>query len=242
MRIPPPQSLTAERSASAATPQPLPRPEGDRRVQAALDADSHFRRAVLAAFIIAAAAGSGFGSLMGVATWTATALWCLTIIGLTARCVRPRNGWRGGAINASTARKAAVVAGLVVTRLSGIGFAFLAWRWPEDTPMVGAILAAAALLIFDMLTIRRRSFAAIAAAVFVVHLGALPPAANLLGRELPLQIVAATLEFLLLSFAGFRYAQASLWRFPSATYRVAPLCIVPRLNRAWDHPVKINVV
>jgi hypothetical protein len=242
MRTPPPQSLTAERSASAATPQPLPRPEGYRRVQAALDADSHFRIAVLAAFIIASAAGSGFGRLMGVAAWTATVLWCLTVVGLAARCVRPRNGWRSGATNASPARKAAVVTALVITRVSGIGFGFLIWRWPDDAPMVGAILAAIALLILDMLTIRRRSFAAIAAAVFVVHLGALPPSANLLGQQLPVQILAATLEFLLLSFAGFRYAQASLWKFPSATYRVAPLCIVPRLNRAWDHPVKINVV
>src|SRR5438552_312544 len=101
MRIPPPQSLTAERSASAATPQALPRPEGHRRLQAALNADSQFRRAVLAAFVIAAGAGSGFGRLIGVATWTGTILWCLTIIGLAARCVRPRNGWRGSVANAS---------------------------------------------------------------------------------------------------------------------------------------------
>ncbi|HEV8608324.1 MAG TPA: hypothetical protein VGQ99_23520 [Tepidisphaeraceae bacterium] len=242
MRIPPEQSLTAERSASAAIPQPLPRPEGDRRAQAALDADRHFRRSVLAAFIIAAAAGSGFGRLISMGTWTGTALWCLTIAGLAARCVRPRNGWRGGVVDVGASRRAGIVVALAVTRLSGIGFTFLVWRWPEDAPMVGAIAAAVVLVILDVLTSRRRSFAPIAAAVFVVHLGALPPSANLLGRELPLHIVAATLEFLLLSIAGVRYAQASLWRFPSATYRVAPLCIVPRLNRAWDHPVKINVV
>jgi hypothetical protein len=242
MRKPPEQSVTAERSASAAMPQPLPRPEGDRRVQAALDADRHFRRAVLAAFIIAAASGSGFGRLMSAGTWTTTALWCLTVAGLAARCGRPRNGRRGGVVNAGAGRRAAIAVSLVVTRVSGIGYAFLVWRWPADAPMVGAILAAAAVLIVDMLTIRRRSFAVIAAAVFMVHLGALPPAANLLGRGLPLQIVAATVEFLLLSFAGFRYAQAALWKFPIATYRVAPLCIVPRLTRAWDHPVKINVV
>src|SRR5258705_5047843 len=158
MRIPPPQSLAAERSASAVTPQPLPRPEGDRRVQAALDADRHFRRAVLAAFIIAFAAGSGFGRLMGEAAWTGNVLWCLTVIGLAARCVRPRNGWWRGGVDAGTGRKAAIVVAVAVTRLSGIGFAFLVWRWPVDAPMVGAILAAAGLLILDMVTIRRRSF------------------------------------------------------------------------------------
>jgi len=55
MRIPPETSLTAERGATKAMPQPLPRPEGDRRVQAALDNDRYFRRYILAAFIVAAA-------------------------------------------------------------------------------------------------------------------------------------------------------------------------------------------
>ena len=242
MRIPPETSLTAERSATAAMPQPLPRPEGDRRVQAALDDDRYFRRCILAAFIVAAAAGSGFGRLAALGGWISTALWCLTVAGLAARCVRPRNGWRGRMTNAGAGRRAWVVVAVAVTRLAAIGYAFMVWRWPVDAPMVGAIAAAVALLILDVLTSRRRPFAAIAAAVFMVHLGALPPSANLLGLELPLQIVAATLEFLLLTLAGFRYVQASLWRFPSATYRIAPLCIVPRLNRAWDHPVKINVV
>ena len=258
MRIPPATSLTAERSATAAMPQPLPRPEGDRRVQAALDDDRYFRRCILAVRqrtgaaaaaeaalereIVAAAAGSGFGRLAALGGWISTALWCLTIAGLAARCVRPRNGWRGRMTNAGAGRRAWVVVAVAVTRLSGIGYAFLVWRWPTDAPIVGAICAATALLVVDLLTSRRRPFAAIAAAVFMVHLRALPPSANLLGLELPLQIVAATLEFLLLTIAGFRYVQASLWRFPSATYRIAPLCIVPRLNRAWDHPVKINVV
>ncbi len=242
MRMPPETSLTAERSASAAMPQPLPRPEGDRRVQAALDNDRYFRRSILAAFIVAAAAGSGFGRLAATGGWTATALWCLSVAGLAARCVRPRNGWRGSMTNAGAGRRTWIVVAVAVSRLSGIGYAFLVWRWPTDAPMVGAMLAAAAVLTVDMLTIRRRSFAVIAAAVFIVHLGALPPSANLLGHQLPLHIFAATLEFLLLTVAGFRYVQASLWRLPSATYRIAPLCIVPRLNRAWDHPVKINVV
>ena len=242
MRIPPETSLTAERGATNAMPQPLPRPEGDRRVQAALNGDRYFRRYVLAAFIVATAAGSGFGRLATLGGWISTALWFLTVAGLAARCVRPRNGWRGRITNAGAGRRVSVVVAVAVTRLSGIGYALLVWRWPTDTPIVGAISAATALLVVDVLTSRRRPFAAIVAAVFIVHLGALPPSANLLGQELPLQIVAATLEFLLLTMAGFRYVQASLWRFPSATYRIAPLCIVPRLNRAWDHPVKINVV
>ncbi len=242
MRIPPETPLTAERSASAAMPQPLPRPDGDRRVQAALDGDRYFRRYILAAFIVAAAAGSGFGRLAALGNWLSTALWCLTVAGLAARCVRPRDGWRGRMTNAGALRRAWVVGAVAITRLSGIGYAFLVWRWPTDAPIVGAICAATALLVVDLLTSRRRPFAAIAAAVFMVHLGALPPSANLLGHGLSLQILAATLEFLLLTMAGFRYVQASLWKYPSATYRIAPLCIVPRLNRAWDHPVKINVV
>jgi len=242
MRIPPQTPLTAERSASAALPQPLPRPDGARRVQAALDGDRYFRRYILAAFIVAAAAGSGFGKLTRLSDWISTSLWSLTVAGLAARCVRPRDGWRGRIPNAAAARRVCVVAAVAVTRLSGIGYVLHVWRWPADAPIVGAIGAATALLVVDVLTSRRRPFAAIVAAVFMVHLGALPPSANLLGQDLPLQLVAATLEFLLLTMAGFRYVQASLWRFPSATYRIAPLCIVPRLNRAWDHPVKINVV
>jgi hypothetical protein len=115
---------------------------------------------------------------------------------------------------------------VAITRLSGIGYAFLVWRWPTDAPIVGAICAAAALLIIDVLTTRRRPFAAIAAAVFIVHLGALPPSANLLGQYLPLQIVVATLEFLLLTMAGFRYVQALLWKFRALIARAvhrAPL-------------------
>jgi hypothetical protein len=242
MRIPPETTLTAERGATKAMPQALPRPEGGRRVQAALDGDRYFRRYILAAFIVAACAGSGFGRLAALGDWKSTALWCLTAVGLAARCVRPPNGWRGRMTNAAARRGAWVVVAAAITQLSGIGYAFLVWRWPTDAPIVGAICAATALLVVDVLTSRRRSFAAIVAAVLIVHLGALPPSANLLGQQLPLQIVAATLEFLLLTMAGFRYVQASLWRFPSATYRIAPLCIVPRLDRAWDHPVKINVV
>ncbi len=46
----------------------------------------------------------------------------------------------------------------------------------------------------------------------------------------------------LLTWAGFRYYQASLLRIPRSTYRIAPLCVVPRLDRAQDHPVKIDVL
>ena len=337
MRVPPPGPLAAERDATAAKPQPLPRPEGDRRVQAALDADRAFGRYLSACFVIAATAGSGFGRLAGAQPWAWTTLWCLTAAGLAARCIGPRAAWRRGvadvhAYRVGAARLAALALGIevlasirggaealmvggpvlavaavilaaayigraantvvpllliaaggaipwfvdssvapiwlasvglgagalvaavssrgadgvinaamAVTRFTGITYAFLVWRWPVEAPACGAIVAGAAIITLDVLAVRRRSFVAIAAAVAAVHLGALPPTAELLGRGLPLQIVATILEFILLCFAGFRYVQAALWGLPGATYRLAPLCIVPRLNRAWDHPVKINV-
>ena len=130
----------------------------------------------------------------------------------------------------------------MLTLISGLTYAYCVWRLPAETPMVGVIAAALVIVTLDVLTARRRSFVVIVAAVAAVHLGALPPSADLLKPQLPLQFLAATLEFLLLTLAGLRFVQASLWRLPGATYRLAPLCIVPRLNRAWDHPVKINVV
>jgi hypothetical protein len=159
--------------------------------------------------------------------------WVVSVsFGIVAAVVALGSRGADGSINAA----------LAVTQFSGIGYACVVWRGPGDAPVLGAIAASAVIVTLDVFTIRRRPFAAIVAAVAVIHLGALPPAANLLGPDLPLHLIAATLEFLLLVFAGFRHVQASLWRFPSATYRVAPLCIVPRLDRAWDHPVKINVV
>lgn len=132
---------------------------------------------------------------------------------------------------------------LALTRLAAIGWVFGTWgaalqHWTAVFPFLAAGVGLVAL---DIFTIRRQYFAATAATVALVHLAALPPPQELLHAPLWLQLPVAAAEYVLLILAGLRHVQAAFWRLPNATYRIAPLCIVPRLDRAWDHPVKINV-
>jgi hypothetical protein len=236
------QTVAVESGALGAKPPPMARPEGDRRVQAALDSDKLFRGCVLAAFVLAIIAGSGFGGLPRAGGWGTAAFGLVTAVGIASRCVGPQSVWRPVQGEADAKRGNGIRwAALIATRLATIAYAWCAWRGPGAGRIVEFIFAAAVILTLDALTVRRRHFAVIVAAVVLTHLCALPPSANLLQPALPLHLVTASLEMLLLTVAGFRFLLASLWQFPSATYRIAPLCIVPRLDRAWDHPVKINV-
>lgn len=337
MKISTEQLLAAERAASSAKPQPLPKPEGDRRTQAALDRDRVFRRGVLAMGAVAVAAGSGFGRFAAVHGLWPTALGCILAGGLFARWAGPSGAWRRGTADVAAARagswwfaaiaivfaalcglrsgtagaltvvavagiasiaavlnslgRAASLVGslLLVTAAAGISwaleagmggpwtgsviltlaalssvvsslsvdasvnivlattrFAPMAYFWfalaaDGRASWTVLALAVAATVTLEVLSTGRRSMFTLIAMVAGVHLGALCLSADLVGRELPLQLVAIAAEFALLVLCGLRHVQASWWRLPSATYRVAPLCIVPRLDRAWDHPVKINV-
>lgn len=129
---------------------------------------------------------------------------------------------------------------LAVTRLAGVGWALLGWgKYGQE---VGALLfALVVLIVIDVMAIRRRTFIALAAAVMFVELAALPPGEELLRGSLLLQFPVAAVIFGLLVLAGMRHVAASLRRMPGATYRIAPLCVVPRLDRGRDHPVKISV-
>jgi len=114
------------------------------------------------------------------------------------------------------------------------------------------------LLGMDLVQDREIRFFAVIAGVLFLHLGTLAWSVLLSGSPLVrldqsgpaegnsflfvLQPVSALGAAALLAWGGFRYYEASLLRLPRSTYRIAPLCVVPRLDRAQDHPVKIDVL
>lgn len=118
------------------------------------------------------------------------------------------------------------------------------------------------LLGLDLVQDNEIHFFAVLCGVLIFHLGTLAWSSALTGSPAgsPLNGIAASatahggmLLFLLqpvaelgaaalLAWAGLRYYQASLLRLPRSTYRIAPLCVVPRLDRAQDHPVKIDAL
>lgn len=130
------------------------------------------------------------------------------------------------------------------TRIAAITWAYSAWRaGAADLPHSLFVLAAgAALIALDTFTIRRSSFIPTVAAAMFLQLAAAPPGPTDLHAPLWAQIPAALVVFALLIAAGYRHALAAMLRLPPATYRRAPLCIVPRLDRTRDHPAEIYVV
>jgi hypothetical protein len=123
---------------------------------------------------------------------------------------------------------------------------------PSNLPL----LLAAALLVVDLLRLRDPRFVFVLAGVLILQLGSLAwtgldePVLNEIGKSglnshlliLLLQPIATLAGATLLAWAGFRSYEASLLQLPRSTYRIAPLCVVPRLDRAQDHPVKIDVL
>lgn len=132
---------------------------------------------------------------------------------------------------------------LALMRLALLAWAFLAWGGGlRDSHSIASFLVVcAAALTLDFFAVRRSYFVATVAVVVLAHVANLTPAFELPRAQLWLQLPAAAAEYVLLVLAGLRHVLAQPCRLPSATYRVAPLCVVPRLDRAWDHPVKISV-
>lgn len=56
-----------------------------------------------------------------------------------------------------------------------------------------------------------------------------------------LALAAAAVMFVASAVAALRWSRAALARSARATYRGAPECHVPRVDRAWDFPVRIDV-
>jgi len=130
-----------------------------------------------------------------------------------------------------------------LTRAAGIGWALLAWGG-ESGPEPYRALSIIALVIFlalDLWSEQRRSFAAVATVAVFLQLATLPPFEQLLFGSLLLQPLCSVAVFVALAFAGWRFMAAARLLQPTATYRIAPLCVVPRLDRGLDHPVKISV-
>lgn len=127
-------------------------------------------------------------------------------------------------------------------------FATLGMIHANAAPSNLPLLLAAALLLMDFLRVRDPRFLYVLAGVLILQMGSLAwtglDEPGMDGRFLGflLQPIATLAGATLLAWAGFRSYEASLLQLPRSTYRIAPLCVVPRLDRAQDHPVKIDVV
>lgn len=86
----------------------------------------------------------------------------------------------------------------------------------------------------------RGSFAPVVLAAILIQLAGYVGVGSLVPRALAPQAVAMLIEFTLLGAAGYRQAVAALARFPLATYRSSPQCLVSAQDHAWDHPVRID--
>ena len=134
-----------------------------------------------------------------------------------------------------------------VPTLSLSSAAWLLWAIRISSWFDGAVLGsllAVATLVGTVWLIRalgsRNSFAPVLILVILFHLGGSIAGASRLLEPVAPQIVLVVLEFCLLGMASYRQALASLERYPRATYRSTPQCVVPTLDHAWDHPIKID--
>ena len=93
---------------------------------------------------------------------------------------------------------------------------------------------------FQRVISKRSSFAPIFILVVGTHLLSTAMKANNLLEPVAPQIIVVLLEFTLLGMASYRHSYALLSRYPRATYRSSPQCLVPGLDHAWEHPIKID--
>ena len=131
---------------------------------------------------------------------------------------------------------------LIVTSFAAYGWiiftVFSVLKAPWSGPI--AILAIPLFAVVERQITVRSAFAPIIVLLVLLHLSAfIDPNANQTRLIAP-HLTALVLEFCLLGMAGYRHAIAALNRFPLATYRSSPQCLVPTLDHAWDHPVKID--
>ena len=111
------------------------------------------------------------------------------------------------------------------------------WPWFGTIFVVGLTLA-----MLERWIASQRSFAPVVVTVIILQLSGGLYTGSKMNGVLPLQMLAVVVVFALVSFAGYRYALAQLQRLPIATYRSSPLCIVARLDRAQDYPLKIDAL
>ena len=115
------------------------------------------------------------------------------------------------------------------------------------------ILLGIVLLVMDILQDHEIRFVPVLIGLLILQIGTLVWTESLAGTPeagsssdgiflFILQPLASLGVAALLAWAGLHYYQAALLRLPRSTYRIAPLCVVPRLDRAQDHPVKIDVL
>lgn len=115
------------------------------------------------------------------------------------------------------------------------------------------ILLGIVLLVMDIFQDSETRFVTVLFDVLILQIGTLAWTQSLAGAPetgsssdgmllFVLQPFASLGAAALLAWAGLRFYQASLLRLPRSTYRIAPLCVVPRLDRAQDHPVKIDAL
>jgi len=103
-----------------------------------------------------------------------------------------------------------------------------------------ALAACLGLAILNSLLSSRSSFAPVVITVVFVHLSGCLASGEQLFRPVAPQVVVVILEFCLMGMASYRHAAALLAKYPLSTYRSSPQCLVPDLDHAWDHPVKID--
>ena len=110
------------------------------------------------------------------------------------------------------------------------------------TPFAAWVGVGSSLLViaFQRVISKRSSFAPIFIVVVGTHLLSTAMKANNLLEPIAPQIIVVLLEFTLLGMASYRHSYALLSRYPRATYRSSPQCLVPGLDHAWEHPIKID--
>lgn len=177
----------------------------------------------------------GTGALGGAyAYWLISGSTGIAAGGAAVAAIMTLTTWRPG-------RKLEPAIGL--SRAAGVAWALLAWGGAGG-PEPHHALSIVALILFlavDTWGEQRRSFASVAAVAVFLQLATLPPSEQLPLGSLVLQPLCSVAVFVVLAVAGWRFMSAARLLSPAATYRIAPLCVVPRLDRGLDHPVKISV-
>lgn len=133
---------------------------------------------------------------------------------------------------------------MVMTSIAGFAWIFWTASAAMASPwnLVAAVFGCLVLAFVERQLSARASFAPIVIALVLLQFSGCAGAVRLPPKTVAPMLVALTLEFCLVGMAGYRHAIASLRRYPHATYRSSPQCLVPSLDHAWDHPIKIDAV
>jgi hypothetical protein len=131
---------------------------------------------------------------------------------------------------------------MILTSMAGFGWlawtsnALLAEPWSFAATAIGSI----GLVGLDQAISSRSAFATVIVALVLIHFTGFTNPDSVHTKTIAPQLVALILEFCLIGMAGYRHSIAALSRYPLATYRSSPQCVVPAMDHAWDHPIKID--